>query len=175
MIIVSEIVGQYPELEKDLVNYECDTVHLEHWESSKSRIKKKTEHGREIAVSLDRGKHLHNNDVLFVDHINKVFITVTMKLKNVLKISLDTNADINTIFKLGHALGNQHWPAVLDNHTIYVPLYVDEKIMRSMLKTHNFKDIDIEFITGEELSTLINTSDLRLIFSGDDTTVHKHH
>ncbi|EPG0370385.1 hypothetical protein ACSWVZ_003253 [Photobacterium damselae] len=175
MIIVNEILGNYLFLEKDLVNYECDTMHLEHWESSKSRIKKKTEGGRDIAISLERGKHLHNNDIIYIDHNKKIFITVEMKLKNVLKISLDSNADINTIFKLGHALGNQHWPAILENHAIYVPLYVDEKIMRSMLKTHNFKDIDIEFITGDELSKLISASDLRLIFSGDDTTVHKHY
>lgn len=175
MIIISEIVGNISDFKNKLKGYKIDTVNLEHWESSKSRIRKKSSLGQEIAISLDRGKHLHDNDILFINDEDKTCIIVNIQLKNILKITLDKNPTINTIFKLGHALGNQHWPAVLENKIIYVPLYVDEKIMRSMLKTHNFNDIDIEFITGEELSKLISVSDLRLIFSGDDTTAHKHH
>ena len=47
--------------------------------------------------------------------------------------------------------------------------------MRSMLKTHNFDNIDIEFVSGEEVMSLLNINDLRLLFSADDATAHKHH
>lgn len=175
MIIVSEVVGSLDDNKLLLQDYQMDTIQLEHWESSKSRLRKKTARGREIAIALERGKHLHNKDVLYIDHDNRAFITVEFQLKNVLKITLNGNPDIKTVFKLGHALGNQHWPAILEHGAVYVPLYVDEKIMRSMLKTHNFDDIDIEFISGDELSKTISASDCRLLFSGDDATPHKHH
>ncbi len=175
MIIVSEVVGNLDDKMALLQDYQMDTVQLEQWECNKSRLRKKTANGQEVAISLERGKHLHNKDILYIDHDNKAFTIVEFQLKDVLKITLPQNPNIETIFKLGHALGNQHWPAILQHNTIYVPLYVDEKIMRSMLKTHNFDDIDIEFISGDELSKEVSASDYRLLFSGDDTTAHKHH
>lgn len=174
-MIISQVLGNYSCNDDTYTHYTIDTLKLEQWESSKSRIKKRTAQGKEIAISLDRGQHLHNNDIIYINEDEKYMIIIDVKLKNVLKISLSTNSNIETIFKLGHALGNQHWPAVLDNNAVYVPLYVDEKIMRSMLKTHNFNDIDIEFMNGDDLTNFLSASDLRLLFAGDDTTAHKHH
>ena len=36
---------------------------------------------------------------------------------------------VRTAFELGHALGNQHWPAVVKGDRVYVPLTVDRKVM----------------------------------------------
>lgn len=174
-MIISKVLGHYCRDDEKYKYYTVDTLKLEQWESSKSRIKKKTTLGNELAISLERGQHLHNDDIIFIDNDKKYIVVIDVKLKNVLKISLSMNSDIETIFKLGHALGNQHWPAVLDNNAVYVPLYVDEKIMRSMLRTHNFSDIDVEFMNGDDLARFLPASDLRLLFSGDDTTAHKHH
>lgn len=175
MIIINDILGNYHTLKDTYADYTLHTVKLEQWESSKSRIKKVASSGHDIAISLDRGKHLHNKDILWVDDENKIVIIVDIELKNVLKISLANDISQAVLFKLGHALGNQHWPAILKDACVYVPLYVDEKIMRSMLKTHNFTDIDIEFIQGDALVESLDASECRLLFSGDDSSVHKHH
>lgn len=174
MIIINDVIGNLSSLQEKYDGYDIDIIKLEQWESSKSRIKKTAPSGQEIAISLDRGKHLHNKDILFVDEAKKRIYIVDIQLKNVLKITVSPDANNETMFKLGHALGNQHWPAILKDNSIYVPLYVHENIMRSMLKTHNFSDIDIEFVEGDSLASVMNASDLRLLFSGDDTTAHKH-
>lgn len=174
MIIINKVVGNLSNIDPKHINYERDIVKLDPWESNKSRIRKTSKLGQEIAISLDRGDHLHNQDILFIDDENSRLIIVDIKLKNVLKITLSDDIHNETLFKLGHALGNQHWPAILKNNCVYVPLYVDEKIMRSMLKTHNFNEIDVEFIEGDALAHLLEASEFRLLFSGDDTTAHKH-
>ena len=43
-----------------------------------------------------------------------------------------------TCVELGHALGNQHWPAVVKGTRVYVPLTVDRRSWRSVMKTHAF-------------------------------------
>lgn len=174
-MIINTILGNLVDLQDKYKGYAIDTLHLEQWESTKSRVKKLSEGGREVAIALDRGAHLHNQDILYVDEEQKTVVIVGIKLKNVLKITLPQDIDHPTLFKLGHALGNQHWPAILHGKYVYVPLYVDEKIMRSMLKTHNFTDMDIEFIDGDSLAHVLDASDFRLLFSGDDTTSHKHY
>ena len=85
MILVSEVLGNLDSKDVLFNNYETDIIRLEHWESSKSRIRKKSMQGREIAISLERGKHLHNNDIIFVDHTNKSLVAVELTLKNILK------------------------------------------------------------------------------------------
>ncbi len=173
-MIIKETLGNLTTDAEKYASYTIDKLHLEQWEATKSRIKKLSHLGTEVAISLDRGNHLHNKDILFVDDEKKVVIIVDILLKNVLKITLPENITLETLFKLGHALGNQHWPAILQGKFVYVPLYVAEGIMRSMLRTHNFTDMDIEFIDGDSLSSVLNAADFRLLFSGDDTTAHKH-
>ena len=55
---------------------------------------------------------------------------------------------MRTCVELGHALGNQHWPALVKGDRVYVPLTVDRKVMASVMKTHRFEDIAYEFAAG---------------------------
>ena len=43
--------------------------------------------------------------------------------------------------ELGHALGNQHWPAVVKGTRVYVPLTVARAVMASVMKTHAFEGV----------------------------------
>ena len=55
---------------------------------------------------------------------------------------------VRTMFELGHALGNQHWPAVVKGSRMFVPLTVDRKVMASVMRTHAFPGIRYEFRPG---------------------------
>ena len=46
---------------------------------------------------------------------------------------------MRTCVELGHALGNQHWPALVKGSLVYVPLTVDRKVMASVMNTHRFE------------------------------------
>ncbi len=158
-----------------------DRLMLEQWEAPKSRLRKASEGGIELAISLPRSEHLHDGDVLYYDEAKNHLVVARIPLKEVLVIELEkmesmSPADVLRIcFELGHALGNQHWPAVVKGTTVYVPLSVDRKVMASVMRTHAFQHITSRFAPGEEIAPLLTAKELRLLFAGADATPHHHH
>ena len=96
-----------------------DPLVLEQWEAPKNRLRKTSEGGIELAISLPRSEHLQNGDVLHYDEARNVMVVARIALKEVLVIELEgletlTPTEIlRASFELGHGLGNQHWPAVI--------------------------------------------------------------
>lgn len=88
---------------------------------------KDTRNGQAIAVSLDRNAFLHDGDILLWDEKTKQAVICKIDLCEVLIIDLSglqkLPADqlIERCVQLGHALGNQHWPAIVQNGFVYVP------------------------------------------------------
>ena len=158
-----------------------DRLVLEQWEAPKSRLRKASEGGIELAISLPRSEHLYDGDVLYYDEARKHIVVARIPLKEVLVIELEkiesmTPAEVLRIcFELGHGLGNQHWPAVIKGTTVYVPLSVDRKVMSSVMRTHAFEHITSRFAPGEEIAGLLTAKEMRLLFAGADATPHHHH
>ncbi|MGL5799000.1 MAG: urease accessory protein UreE, partial [Plesiomonas sp.] len=169
MIMVEKIIGNAkdPQWINKLNGYAVDHLHLEQWEAPKNRIRKKSHQGFEIAISLPRDQQLKNNDILYIDETNRVVVITEIRLKDVMVIRLDqlNNKDDwqKLIFQLGHALGNQHWPAIFKDNIVYVPFYVDRKIMSSVIRTHAFEGISFEFTSGDEVAPLLAPSEMRLL------------
>ena len=75
--------------------------------------------GVEVAISLDRGTQLRDGDILLWDEARGTAIVARVDLKEVLIIDLSAlldgprEASMARCVELGHALGNQHWPAVV--------------------------------------------------------------
>ena len=124
-----------------------DVLVLDQWEAQKSRLRKTTGRGRR-ARAVARPRHA-------------ICTTATSwpgtrptahgdrgpdrSSSEVMVIDLDGRASASRprpssarCFELGHAIGNQHWPAVVKGTTVYVPLTVDRKVMASVMKTHAF-------------------------------------
>lgn len=158
-----------------------DALVLEQWEAPKSRLRKASEGGIELAISLPRSEHLHDGDVLYVDAAQNVIVVARIALKEVLVIEMEglealAPAEIlRASFELGHGLGNQHWPAVIKGTTVYVPLSVDQKVMASVMRTHAFAHVKTHFAPGEEIAAKLDAAEVRLLFAGADATPHHHH
>ncbi len=158
-----------------------DVLVLEQWEAPKSRLRKATEGGVELAISLPRSEHLHDGDVLHFDEARNLIVVAKVPLKEVLVIEMEgleklAPADILRIsFELGHGLGNQHWPAVIKGTTVYVPLSVDQKVMASVMRTHAFEHVTSRFAPGEEVAAKLTAKEVRMLFAGADATPHHHH
>ena len=75
----------------------------------------------------------------------------------------------------GHALGNQHWPAVVKGTKVYVPLTVDRKVMASVMKTHALPGVRYEFTPGSEVIPYLAPHESRRLFGGASDTPHSHH
>ena len=81
---------------------------------------------------------------------------------------------MRTCVELGHALGNQHWPALIKGDHVYVPLTVDRKVMASVMNTHRFEDIRYEFVPGSEVVPYLAPHESRRLFGGAEGPVHSH-
>lgn len=183
MIIIEKKLGNVSDpVWHDLSHHaQIDTLILEHWEAPKSRLRKASEGGLELAISLPRSEHLHDGDVLYYDEAKNYLVVARVPLKEVLVIELDgmeslPPAEILRIcFELGHGLGNQHWPAVIKGTTVYVPLSVDQKVMASVMRTHAFDHVTSRFAPGEEIAGKLTAKEMRMLFAGADATPHHHH
>ena len=81
---------------------------------------------------------------------------------------------MRTCVELGHAMGNQHWPALVKGTVVYVPLTVDRKVMASVMNTHRFEGIRYEFVPGREVIPYLAPHESRRLFGGAEGPVHSH-
>ena len=99
-----------------------DLLEVDQWEAQKSRFRKTTAKGVEIAVSLDRGTYMRDGDVLLWDAQAPAAIVARIDLRDVMVVHLDDlmrvapEMAMRTCVELGHAMGNQHWPALVKDN-----------------------------------------------------------
>lgn len=159
---------------------DVDVLELSQWDAQKNRLRKKTKNGLSLAISLDRDKFLHDGDVLLWDEATKQAVICKIDLCEVLVIELGALADLplpvllERSVALGHALGNQHWPAVARDGKVYVPLAVDRKVMNSVMGTHHFADIRYHFAPGAEIAALLSPAQARCLFGGGEIPIDGH-
>lgn len=182
MILVEAIVGNAadaPWVER-LAAVTVDPLPLDHWEAQKNRFRKRTQGGVELAVSLDRGTFMRDGDILLFDEAAGRAVVARITLRDVMVVSLDEVATrspdimLRTCVELGHALGNQHWPALVKDNRIYVPLTVDRKVMASVMNTHRFEGVRYEFMPGSAIVPYLAPHESRRLFGAAEGPVHTH-
>lgn len=156
-----------------------DRVRLNQWDVQKSRLRTASDDGADVAISLDRGVRLRDGDVLAWDEQGRMLV-VQVDLGEVMVVELgglptDDLAELTrTAVELGHALGNQHWPAVIKGAQVYVPLTVDRKVMGSVMHTHALPGVTYRFVPGVEVIAYLAPHEERRLFGGADATPHSH-
>ena len=182
MILIERIAGNVddPQWRARLDGADVDLLMLDQWDAQKSRLRKTTAGGAEIALSLDRAAHLRDGDVLVWNAETRRAIVARIELNDVMVIELDhvvgegPEVVVRTMFELGHALGNQHWPAVVKERRIFVPLTVDRSVMASVMKTHAFPGIHHKFVPGLEVIPYMTPHEARRLFGGASAPSHSH-
>ncbi len=182
MILIEAVLGNKgdPEWSERLATATVDALELDHWEAQKNRLRKKTRDGQVLAISLDRGTFMRDGDVLLWDESAQRAVVARLSLRDVMVIHLEALAGqspdlaMRTGVELGHALGNQHWPALVKGSHVYVPLTVDRKVMSSVMKTHGFEGISFEFLPGSEIVPYLAPHESRRLFGGAEGPVHSH-
>lgn len=185
MKIFSEIIGNLftdktwaDQLKKSEIEY----LNLDQWTAQKSRFIARDEKGTEYAVALKRHSQVENGDILEYNADHNTALVIRIELKPVLVIDLQKIAQkepaeiIRFCVELGHAIGNQHWPAIVKDTKLYVPLTVDKKVMMSVMDTHRFEDITYEFQPGQEVIPFLAPHEIRKLFGGSSQEInHIHH
>ncbi|MDX5457729.1 urease accessory protein UreE [Micromonospora tulbaghiae] len=181
-MLVETVLGNVnePAWTERLREAKVDDLVLDQWDAQKSRLRRTTSLGTELALSLARGVRLRDGDVLAWDDATATAVVARIALGEVMVVHLDTlhgesmDMVIRSAVELGHAIGNQHWPAVVKGTKMYVPLTVDRKVMDSVMRTHAFTGLTHEFIPGTEIIAYLAPHESRRLFGGADSTPHTH-
>ena len=154
---------------------------LDQWNAQKSRFKVIGSDDQEYAVALDRHVSLTDGDILDYFPEKRGALVVRIALSEVLEIDLSLclkdapSQMLQRGFELGHALGNQHWPAVIKGAKVYVPLTVDRTVMRSVMETHHFEHITYNFKAGREIIPFLAPHEVRRLFGASEQNERHHH
>jgi urease accessory protein len=182
MIVIETILGNRSDRawRARLAGADVDLIKIAQWEAQKSRFRKTSGKGTELAISLDRGTYVRDGDVLLWDARARAAIVARIDLRDVMIVRLGgllrlpPDVVMRTCVELGHALGNQHWPALVKDSLVYVPLTVDSKVMASVMATHRFEDIQYEFVAGRVVVPYLAPHESRRLFGGAEVSVHSH-
>lgn len=185
MNIYTEIIGNLddPAWRERSRNAQIETIDLDQWTAQKSRFVVRSDRGNEYAVALKRHTQLLAGDIIDYRPDENRIVAVRIALSDVLVVELDELARqapeqiIHTAVELGHAIGNQHWPAVVKGTRVYIPLTVDKKVMESVMRTHHIEGIRFWFQPGREVIPYLAPHEIRRLFggTGPDSDVHHHH
>lgn len=183
MKVYSEVLGNMnrdAEWKSKLENSEIDYIFLDQWTAQKSRFLAKGASGTEYPVALRRHTQVADGDIIDYDPETGKAVVLRIELSPVLVIDLGALADkdhetiIRRSVELGHAIGNQHWPAVVKGTKVYVPLTVDKKVMLSVMETHNLEGISYEFQKWMEIIPYLAPHEIRRLFGGAGHESHAH-
>lgn len=185
MKIYTAILGNLhaPEWAERAREADIETVDLDQWTAQKSRFVAPSDRGTEYAVALQRRAQLLDGDILEYDADRRRIVAIGIRLNDVLVADLSGLAReqpekiIHIALELGHAIGNQHWPAVVKGTKAYIPLTVDKKVMDSVMRTHRIEHVDYSFQPGSEVIPYLAPHEIRRLFGGaghKNETEHRH-
>lgn len=183
MNIYTEIIGniyQDQTWSEKLKNADIEKIYLDQWTAQKSRFLAKGDKGNEYPIALKRHSQVINGDIIYYSPEENKAVILQIDLSPVMVIDMSelTTKDPETMIRrsveLGHAIGNQHWPAVVKGTQVYVPLTVDKKVMLSVMETHHLEGITFEFHQGLEIIPYLAPHEIRRLFGGAGQESHSH-
>jgi len=183
MEIIDSILGNAsePGWEARLQGSVVDWLELTQWDAQKTRFRKETISGRAMAVALERGQFLRDGDILDWNEEERRAVICRIRLCPVMVVdmqglmALSREEALTVAVKLGHALGNQHWPAVVKGCMVYVPVSTDRNVMGSVMDTHAMPGTSYAFLAGEDVLDLLDPQDVRRLFGGAERPGEHHH
>jgi urease accessory protein len=163
---------------------DVDVLELSQWDAQKNRLRGETAQGRSLAIALERGHTLRDGDILLWDEAGRSAVVCRMRLCPVMAVDmsglrrLPAGEALASAVRLGHALGNQHWPAVVKEDAVYVPVTVGRDVVSAVMGTHAVPGTSYAFIPGEDVERMLDPEEARRLFGGAEAPLdgaHHHH
>ncbi len=157
MYVVNSVLGNVHETESIALDVQrlekegrVERVFVPFHDAGRRRIKVTTDQGTEIGVDLPVDESLQDGDVLTGAHGSDRLIVIEVAPSEAMALSMSKLIPADQLFefgvKLGHMLGNQHWPITVKDDVVYSPLTIDHAVMETVVKTHGFDGIEFEFV-----------------------------
>ena len=136
-------------------------VSLKKSDRNKSRILTKSTSGVAIGIVKSRDLKIREGDVFQTTQGNLIVVHLEAETLMVLNLTEVTESDSTIeLVRLGHLLGNQHYPIKIEQQKIYVRLTTDKRVIISQIEDLNISGLTISW---ERVSSL------------SDAVVHSHH
>ncbi|MGC2575562.1 MAG: hypothetical protein WA364_28995 [Candidatus Nitrosopolaris sp.] len=137
MIIIDSVIGNINNDKKLKEKYDemsskncCERIKTSRLESQRSRMRKRSDRGADLALTFPPGTRLKHGDVIILTE-NKMVI-VEIEAEDVLMIEIKENIhgddDIQVPLRVGHTIGNLHRPIKLERRKIYFPIQAETEI-----------------------------------------------
>jgi urease accessory protein len=142
----------------------CETIKISRLESQRVRMRKISDKGTDVALTLPPGTRLKHGDVIIITE-NKM-VVVGIESEDVIMIEIKDNIHQDDIVevpvRVGHTIGNLHRPIRLEGNKIYFPIQADTELemFRKLFEPIN-EHLDIKKTT--------------MVFEPEDgTEIHEH-
>lgn len=112
-MVITKVAGNIDDF--DTSNKEVDWLELEWEELNKRILRKTTEGGRDVAVSLETSGTLRYGDVLFED--GDTLVAIRTKLEKVYVVKPKSMQEMG---KAAFEIGNRHTPCIIEGDEILV-------------------------------------------------------
>ncbi|WP_332696861.1 urease accessory protein UreE [Halalkalibacter lacteus] len=112
-MLVQNIIGNVKK--QNIASEKVEWIELDWEELNKRILRKQTNKGREVAISLDGDTHLHFGDIIYQD--DEAIIAVRTKLEPAFVVSPKSMTEMG---KVGFELGNRHTPSLITESEIIV-------------------------------------------------------
>lgn len=123
----SDLNDKYQEMIKTGL---VEKIEITRLESDRARIRKISDKGTDLALTLIPGSHINNGDVVMLTEEKMVIANRTPE--NVAMISLkglmSQDQLFETAIKIGHTIGNMHRPIKVVSDKIYFPIQSQSEV-----------------------------------------------
>ncbi len=119
-------------------------IDLQKSDRAKGRILTKSVCGVSIGIIKNRELLLESGDILEAENGNLLLINLQQEKLMVLTFSNSNNHPLKLV-KLGHLLGNNHYPIKIQDNKIYVRLVTNPKVIEKNIEKLNIIGLQISY------------------------------
>jgi urease accessory protein len=141
-----------------------ENIRISRSEAQRSRMRKTSNKGSDVAIMLPQSVHIKHGDVLLLN--NDKIIIVEIQPEKVAVIAVKNNIASGHLFemavKVGHTIGNLHRPIKLEDNKIILPIQAESEL--DLLKK----------VLGS-IKELIDITSTTMVFEPEEgADVHEH-
>ena len=107
-----------------------EVIRISRSEAQRVRMRKTSNKGSDVAITLPQNVHIKNGDVLLLN--NDKIIIVEIQPEKVAVIVVKSNIASEHLFemavKIGHTIGNLHRPIKLEDNKIILPIQAESEL-----------------------------------------------
>jgi urease accessory protein len=142
----------------------CETIKLSRLESERVRMRKLSDKGTDVALTLPPGTRLRHGDVIIITENKMVVVGIEPEDVIMIEIRDNTHQDdiVEVPVRVGHTIGNLHRPIRLEGNKIYFPIQADTEL-------EMFKKL------FEPINEHLDIKKTTMVFELEDgTEIHEH-